>query len=529
MTTVLGFDISRWQNQPETPQYVDMDKAKAAGIRFAFIKASQGTFTDRDFKNNWQNAKAAGLLRGAYHYLDWNYPIASQAAYFVNLLRADPGELPPVLDYESRVSVPARAAAERAARDFCEYVERELGVAPILYTSPSYWAEFGLSDLYWRKYPLWIAHYTTAAAPIVPQPWKGTDGQPGPGWTFWQYTSHGDGLKYGAESLNVDLNWWNGSEAELYAFAGITGEPEPPGKDEPMTENLYKQNALGYVARSVNDPGWGNTAFAFYVGYGCKLDGVEKPNDDLAPMERKAASLGKPFVIALDFTVKYYTGQQYPMDEAKWPAYNMDYPLQRFVSIASARQYQEIWLNFTDPMNHAGKPAGAATLDYTLRVFLKKVGEWAKTNKPGLKVRVFTNWAFMDTYVADGPPWLHNHPTGVKQAAAMPLDASYPNAAEKPGWLGAQAGGPFWWYTDRLVMFAGNAAALNDALGYKGGTTPPPPPPGDDDPSTGEYVKATDFAAYQQQVAALFAQMEARHAADIAALLAKIPTGLKYD
>jgi hypothetical protein len=340
----------------------------------------------------------------------------------------------------------------------------------------------------------------------------------------------------------VGMSWWDMEHAlplpgvwdalaETPPISGNAGEPEPPGKDDPVTEkeNPHKTNALGYLAKSVTDPGWANTGFEFFVGYGCKLDGVEKPNDDLAPMERKAAELGKPFVIALDFTVKYYTGQQYGLDESKWPAFNMDYPLQRFASIAANRQYQEIWINFTDALNHAGKPAGAPTLDFTLKTFLKKALEWAKANRPDLKLRVFTNWKFMDTEVADGPQWIHNHDTGVKQPALTPLDESYPQKDDKPGWLGAKPGGPFWWYTDRLVMFDGDAAELRAALKFGGTTPPPPPPPDDDDPPPGDFVKTSDFATYQEQVAAQLAQMEARHAADIAALLAKIPTGLKYD
>jgi lysozyme len=207
-----GFDVSFWQDSNSTPQMVNFPKAKAAGIRFAFIKAAQGNWLDQDFVLNWASSKRAGLLRGAYHFLDWRYNITEQARFFAGVLRTDPGELPPVLDFESRVMVPAKAAASQAAKDFVQIVERELKRRPILYTSPGFWKEFGSTDPFWRDYPLWVAHYTTASAPIVPAPWQA--------WQFWQHTSHGDGPKYGTESLNVDLNWFNGSEAELYAFAG---------------------------------------------------------------------------------------------------------------------------------------------------------------------------------------------------------------------------------------------------------------------------------------------------------------------
>ena len=78
------------------------NKAKQAGATFVFVKASEATLTDPQFLVNWQKAKEAGLLRGAYHYLDYTKPGADQANYFADLLKNDPGELPPVIDYELR-------------------------------------------------------------------------------------------------------------------------------------------------------------------------------------------------------------------------------------------------------------------------------------------------------------------------------------------------------------------------------------------------------------------------------------------
>src|SRR3990172_126632 len=42
--------------------------------------------------------------------------------------------------------------------------------------------------------------------PLVPRPWSTTDHG---GWTFWQFTDHGDGYKYGVESKEIDLNYFN--------------------------------------------------------------------------------------------------------------------------------------------------------------------------------------------------------------------------------------------------------------------------------------------------------------------------------
>ena len=47
----------------------------------------------------WTGAKAAGLLRGAYHFFRCNVDAKKQADYFIDFVKAakDDGELPPVL------------------------------------------------------------------------------------------------------------------------------------------------------------------------------------------------------------------------------------------------------------------------------------------------------------------------------------------------------------------------------------------------------------------------------------------------
>lgn len=218
--TVIGIDISKWNGN------WDAVKAKAAGAAFVFIKASQATFTDPRFLVNWQKAKDAGLLRGAYHYLDYTKPARDQADYYANLLDADRGELAPVVDYEQRRTDNNVGAARLALRDFLEQLKAR-GYTPTIYTAPAFWSAYGSTDVYWQQYRLWVAHYTTADAPTVPAPWKT--------WTFWQYTAKGDGPTYGTESYNVDMNRFNGTLEELYQLAGVPipvpGPVPVPGGD----------------------------------------------------------------------------------------------------------------------------------------------------------------------------------------------------------------------------------------------------------------------------------------------------------
>jgi len=88
----------------------------------------------------------------------------------------------------------------------------------MLYTSPGYWAEYGSTDSYWRQFPLWLAHYGVTL-PTIPKPWLA--------YTFWQYTDSGDGLRFGAESKELDMDVFAGDEAALKAFANGQTPPQP--------------------------------------------------------------------------------------------------------------------------------------------------------------------------------------------------------------------------------------------------------------------------------------------------------------
>ncbi|MGE5183289.1 MAG: glycoside hydrolase family 25 protein, partial [Acidobacteriota bacterium] len=61
--TIKGMDVSSYDPT------VDFAMAHAAGIEFAFVRASDGTqYPDPMFATHWANAKAAGVIRGAYQF-----------------------------------------------------------------------------------------------------------------------------------------------------------------------------------------------------------------------------------------------------------------------------------------------------------------------------------------------------------------------------------------------------------------------------------------------------------------------------
>jgi len=204
-------DISRWVDNPATPQEVDFVKMKAAGAPAVIFKASQALFTDLVFKASWPDAKAAGLLRGAYLYLDYTKSGLEQAKYFCDLLVTDKPELPPVVDFEERNGIGTRIP-KAELWNALTYIEATTGRIPMIYTGWGYWIEFGSSDPAWLRYPLWVANWGVDS-PKMFLPWKK--------WVLWQYTANGDGRKYGCESLSVDLNYFDGTIDQLKMFCGI--------------------------------------------------------------------------------------------------------------------------------------------------------------------------------------------------------------------------------------------------------------------------------------------------------------------
>lgn len=207
MTRALGCDVSRWNGA------VNFNTMKSAGASFVICKAGQRNFQDEKFSTYWPDAKAAGLLRGAYWFYDWAAGDIAQAQLFCNILGGDWGELPMVLDYEMAPTNMTQNEAQGHAWNFLQEVERISGKVPMIYTGYYFWISWGSTSSGWLKYPFWLAWYANESIIKVPQPWSH--------WDFWQYSSNGPGPTYGAQGLSMDMNYFNGTVEELFAWANI--------------------------------------------------------------------------------------------------------------------------------------------------------------------------------------------------------------------------------------------------------------------------------------------------------------------
>lgn len=206
--TVKGVDVSMWQ------EAIDWPKLKGNGFRFAYIKASEALYQDEYFVANWKNAKAAGVARGAYHYLRPADP-EGQAVHFARLLEGDRGELTPAVDFE-RYSAPVPSLS--ALGKFCLHLEQLTGVIPVIYTNNDTWHVLGNDYAWWSRFPLWIASWDRQT-PQIPRPWKN--------YYVWQYGVSPDGKTLGVSSGGLDLDT---GEFEIVPPAPAPAEPSDAEK-----------------------------------------------------------------------------------------------------------------------------------------------------------------------------------------------------------------------------------------------------------------------------------------------------------
>ncbi|WP_248309892.1 glycoside hydrolase family 25 protein [Bosea sp. WAO] len=201
---IQGIDISRWQGE------IDWASVKAAGTRFAYIKATEGgDHIDPAFQKNWEGARRAGVPRGAYHFVYWCRPAHEQAVWFKQQIPNDPEALPPVLDVEwngHSKTCPKkveRSLALEKIRLMLTELEQLTGKKPVIYTDITFHKDVLEGEF--NDYAYWIR--STAAKPEV----RYKD-RP---WAFWQFTTTGrvPGIKG-----DVDRNAFYGNEGEFVGW-----------------------------------------------------------------------------------------------------------------------------------------------------------------------------------------------------------------------------------------------------------------------------------------------------------------------
>lgn len=206
----------------------DVLKARAAGVKFTYVRACEGTLRDPHMERDrhvWGrgpgNERIAGAF-GAYLILYWGQHAPEpeeQARAFIGYYGARlNGELPPVLDVEFRngreaTGLTAQQALDRIERAY--YTLRNYYGVVAVYTSARVWTEDldGLPSAMGQVSPLWIKtpyvykagnkpHPEACPVPTeIPLPWRH---ELSPGVWIQQY--QGDAKGYPGFSSTVDCN-----------------------------------------------------------------------------------------------------------------------------------------------------------------------------------------------------------------------------------------------------------------------------------------------------------------------------------
>jgi lysozyme len=204
---IHGIDVSKYQGD------IDWAQVKASGVKFAYIKATEGgDHTDAKFQQNWNGARAVGLPRGAYHFVYWCRPWHEELRHFIQTVPREPDALPPVLDVEATPeSKKCKRRLERGPvvaqmREMLRAMERHYGKKPVIYSTVDFY-EAILSPNGLEDYPIWIR--STKYSPHVKYGSRN--------WHFWQFQS--DARIPGIVG-NVDRNAFRGDHQQWLAFIG---------------------------------------------------------------------------------------------------------------------------------------------------------------------------------------------------------------------------------------------------------------------------------------------------------------------
>ncbi|MBB4806386.1 lysozyme [Chryseobacterium defluvii] len=195
-----GLDISHYQNKEDIKWDSLSIGNKTISLKFVVMRATMGNRSaDKHFDDFWKQAKKHNLIRGAYHFYRADEDPVMQANNFLENVKLESGDLPPVLDIEK---IPKRKTNKKLIEDlkiWCKIIEETYGEKPIIYTYYHYYNDYLKGEF--EGYPLWLANYNDVPSPT-----------PDDRWSFWQFTENG--IVHGINT-KVDLNIYNGNSWSL--------------------------------------------------------------------------------------------------------------------------------------------------------------------------------------------------------------------------------------------------------------------------------------------------------------------------
>ncbi len=204
IATYHGIDFNHWGGD-------DLSKVLSdnKSITFAIIKATDGeTYTNPNFKTDWEVLKKKKMIRGAYHFFEVNDdPQKAAQNYFSTVGHLGDHEMAPIIDIEEsgiRGFVSKHIVTNRFKRTL-EEVERLFGRKPIIYADQNVIRKY-LTHSEFGAYKLWLASYSDKK-PFPPKPWRKA------GIFIWQKKGN---VGYEIEIDLADLDQFHGQICDLW-------------------------------------------------------------------------------------------------------------------------------------------------------------------------------------------------------------------------------------------------------------------------------------------------------------------------
>ncbi len=190
-----GVDISSYQAD------VDMKSLSNQGVRFAYIKATEGSsHVDEKFKSNWENVAESNIKPGAYHFFSFESSGETQAENYITTVGDLKDKLIPAVDVEmhgkSEEEPPEKDALVRQLKIFMAVLEDEYKTKPMIYAQKDVYDKYLKDDF--SEYPVWVRN---VYFPVYLE--FGGD------WTIWQYKDRGELEGYSGGEKYIDLDVLN--------------------------------------------------------------------------------------------------------------------------------------------------------------------------------------------------------------------------------------------------------------------------------------------------------------------------------
>lgn len=229
MANIKGIDISEFQG------VLDWSKVKAAGIKFAIIRAGYGRYeTDSCFHENARRANAAGIPIGVY-WFSYAVDVAGakqEAQKCLEVIKEHKVTLPVYFDFEYDTVAYAKkqgvTLGKQAFNDhavaFCDTIQAAGYRAGVYYNLDYLDRLVDMNRI--KKYSLWFAQYNSYAQAS--------------GWDLWQYTSSGS---ISGISARFDMNQ---ADESYLTGSGEGGQTYKPGWQKDGKGWWYRWEDGGY-------------------------------------------------------------------------------------------------------------------------------------------------------------------------------------------------------------------------------------------------------------------------------------------